>query len=179
MHDATLPSATACIAGAPIRGSWWGHPQGKLIFETLTRLEDSVAWAKLIAGKETLVHRRLWPSLVAVAESRQDWQRRGLTADAQRLLRRVERGGPVRIDTSLGAVATLLERRLLARGTTEHTSSGKHVRSLDAWGAWAKRVGIRKTDWPAVDDALRALSGPVLAWVRREGRSGILPWPLR
>ena len=37
VHDAKLPSATTCIAGAPVPGSWWGHAQGKLIYETLER----------------------------------------------------------------------------------------------------------------------------------------------
>ena len=89
LHDAKFPSATACIAGEAIRGSWWGHPKGKLIFETLSRMEDTVAWAKLILGKETLVHERLWPALAAAAESGADWQRRGLPTDAKQLLQRV------------------------------------------------------------------------------------------
>jgi hypothetical protein len=179
LHDARFPSATACIAGEPIRGSWWGHPKGKLIFETLTGMGDSVAWAKLVLGKETLVHRRLWPALVAIAESRQEWQVRGLGGSSQRLLRRLERGGSVRIDSALRAAAMDLERRLLARGTSEHTSSGKHVRSLETWGAWAKRVGVTKKDRPAAADALRALSEPVLAWVGRDPPPGLLPWPMR
>ena len=127
-HDAKLPSATACIAGAPIRGSWWGHAQGKLIYETLTRIIDTVAWPKLVLGKDTLVHRRLWPALVAAAESRQDWQLRGLKPDARLLLARIRRGRPVRTDEAppakgrkLAVVATELERRLLARSYSEHT----------------------------------------------------------
>src|SRR6185436_11028343 len=84
-HDAKLPSATACIAGAPVPGSWWGHAQGKLIYETLEELGEAVVWAKLVMGKDTLVHRRLWPALVAAAASGQDWQTRGLAVDARRL----------------------------------------------------------------------------------------------
>ena len=103
LHDAKLPSATACIAGAAIRGSWWGHAKGKLIFETLNRMEDDVAWAKVVLGKETLVHRRLWPALVAAAESGQPWQTRDLKADAKTLLRRVRLGKPVQTDAKRAA----------------------------------------------------------------------------
>jgi hypothetical protein len=182
-HDATFPSATACIAGAPIRGSWWGHPKGKLIYETLLRVEPEVAWAKLVLGKETLIHRRLWPALVAAAESGQDWQHRDLPADAQALLERIRLGAPVRADGAEGgrgrrfaAVATELERRLLARGYSEHTASGKHVRFLETWGDWARRVGLGKRGRSAASKAIEALSAPVLGWTGGVERPGTLPW---
>ena len=174
-HDAKFPSATACIAGAPVRGSWWGHPKGKLIYETLSRMEDTVAWAKLVLGKETLVHRRLWPALVAAAESRQDWQLRGLKADAKRLLQRVRAGrpsaprGPAGDGPQAAAVATELERRLLARGASEHTPSGHHARFLETWGAWAGRTASGGASCPTRPRRSQALSAPVLAWAG-EGR---------
>ena len=178
LHDATWPSATACIAGEAIRGSWWGHAKGKLIFETLTRIEDEVAWAKLILGKETLVHRRLWPALVAVAESGEDWQQRGLKPDAVALLRRVRSGGSrVPLDRPLAAAATTLERRLLAHATTEHTASGRHARFLETWAAWAARAGVDTRDLPAAGAARDALTAPVRAWMSEKAPSGILPWP--
>ncbi|HEX2627091.1 MAG TPA: hypothetical protein VHL56_09340 [Candidatus Limnocylindrales bacterium] len=179
LHDAKLPSATACIAGEAIRGSWWGHAKGKRIFETLTRLEDeeAVAWAKLVLGKETLVHRRLWPALVAVAESGEDWQRRGLKADAVALLRRIRSGaGRVPIDRPLAAAATVLERRLLAHATTEHTASGRHARFLEPWATWAARAGVDTRDLPPADAARAALTAPVRAWTGEDAPSGILPW---
>ena len=176
LHDAKLPSATACIAGAAIRGSWWGHAKGKLIFETLNRIEDDVAWAKLVLGKETLVHRRLWPALVAAAESGQPWQTRDLKADAKTLLRRVRLGKPVQTDAK--RAANELERRLLARSYTEHTASGRHVRFLETWSAWARRSGIAVDDLPDAADAIQALSAPVMAWLEGQGRRppGLLPW---
>ena len=30
--DAKLPSLVAIVTGAPVRGSWWGHPLGHTIF---------------------------------------------------------------------------------------------------------------------------------------------------
>jgi hypothetical protein len=179
MHDTTFPSATACVAGAVIRGSWWGHAKGKLIFEVLTRLEDDAAWVKLVLRKETLVHRRLWPALLAAAESGQPWQSVGLKADAERLLRRIDAAGaPVQAPDA--AVATELERRLLARSYTEHTASGRHVRFLETWRAWGRRNGLggKGTKLPDAVDAIATLSAPVMAWAREVGRQppGLLPW---
>lgn len=64
-----VPSVAEAIAGGPIRGSWWGHPRGQAIFEALTALGDApeVKCFKLVGGKVTFVHRRLWPALVALA----------------------------------------------------------------------------------------------------------------
>ena len=57
------------VAGEPIKGSWWGHPRGRAIFNALQALDDSpdVVRLRLINGKVTFVHRRLWPALVRVA----------------------------------------------------------------------------------------------------------------
>jgi len=64
------PNLVEAIAGEPIKGSWWGHPAGKHIFAVLNAVADSeeVLVCRLIDGKITLVHRRLWPALVRLAE---------------------------------------------------------------------------------------------------------------
>jgi hypothetical protein len=64
-----LPNLAEAIAGEPIRGSWWGHPQGRLIFRLCEALADArdVLSFKLVGGKLTFVHRRLWPALVKLA----------------------------------------------------------------------------------------------------------------
>src|SRR6478752_5499415 len=65
-----LPNLAEQIAGEPISGSWWGHSAGREIFAVLTRLLDSsdVIATRLVDGKITLVHRRVWPALVRVAD---------------------------------------------------------------------------------------------------------------
>ena len=75
-HGVVLVSAkgpvrrlTEAIAGGPIKGSWWGHPKSHRIFailEVVTESED-VLVCRLVKGKITLVHRRLWPALVRLA----------------------------------------------------------------------------------------------------------------
>jgi hypothetical protein len=64
-----VPRLTETIAGGPIKGSWWGHPKSHQIWsilEAVTESED-VLVCRLVKGKITLVHRRLWPALVRLA----------------------------------------------------------------------------------------------------------------
>jgi hypothetical protein len=64
-----VPTLAEAIAGEPIRGSWWGHKKGQQIFQALSHVEDSpdVRCFRLVQGKITFVHRRLWPALVRLA----------------------------------------------------------------------------------------------------------------
>ena len=59
------------VAGEPIVGGWWAHPKGKAIFAALSELDDSndVRCFKLIDGKVTFVHRRMWPALVRLGNA--------------------------------------------------------------------------------------------------------------
>jgi hypothetical protein len=63
------PRLVDAIAGEPVKGSWWGHPRGKEIFRVLSAVQasDQVLVCRLLEGKLTLVHRRLWPALVRLA----------------------------------------------------------------------------------------------------------------
>ena len=65
-----VPSVAAAIAGEPIRGSWWAHPLSHEIFELTRgiRDRDDILVCRLVDGKVTFVHRRLWPALVRSAE---------------------------------------------------------------------------------------------------------------
>lgn len=65
-----VPRLTEAIAGEPIKGSWWGHPKGQQVFLILEAVTESqsVLVCRLVKGKITLVHRRLWPALVRLAK---------------------------------------------------------------------------------------------------------------
>jgi len=65
-----VPSLVEAIAGEPIRGSWWAHPKGNNIFLCSRAVRNSadVLVCRLVGGKVTYVHRRLWPALVRLAE---------------------------------------------------------------------------------------------------------------
>lgn len=60
-----VPSLAEAIAGEPVRGSWWAHPKASQIFRCsrAVRASPEVAVCRLISGKVTYVHRRLWPAL--------------------------------------------------------------------------------------------------------------------
>jgi hypothetical protein len=64
-----VPSLAQTISGEAIRGSWWGHPKGHVIFLCSRALRESkdVLVCRLVGGKVTYVHRRLWPALVRLA----------------------------------------------------------------------------------------------------------------
>jgi hypothetical protein len=57
------------VAGERVRGNWWGHRKGHEIF-ALTRAvrrAPDVLVCRLVDGKITYVHRRVWPALVRLA----------------------------------------------------------------------------------------------------------------
>jgi hypothetical protein len=64
-----VPSLAETVAGERIRGSWWVHPKSRAIFAACTRVTESgeVLVCRLVDGKVTLVHRRLWPALARLA----------------------------------------------------------------------------------------------------------------
>lgn len=64
-----VPSLAEAIVGGPIRGSWWGHAKGRIIFQAAQAVCKSpeVLVCKLIDDKVTYVHRRVWPALVKLA----------------------------------------------------------------------------------------------------------------
>ena len=100
--DPTAPSLVSIVVGRPVAGSWWGHPAGMLIYEVGEAVEShpDVLLLKLWRGKQTLVHRRLWPALVRIGKSRANWQTVGLDPTGLALLRQIEIYGSLRSDRS-------------------------------------------------------------------------------
>lgn len=60
------PNLAEQVAGEPIIGSWWGHRKAAQIFHCsrAVRASKEVLVCRLVEGKVTYVHRRLWPALV-------------------------------------------------------------------------------------------------------------------
>ena len=65
-----IPNLAEAIAGAPIRGNWWSHPRARAIFALTraVRAASQVLVCRLVGGKITFVHERLWPALVRCAD---------------------------------------------------------------------------------------------------------------
>ena len=66
---ASVPSLAQVVAGEPPNGSWWAHPKGNEIFllSRAIRSSPDVLVCRLVDGKITYVHRRLWPAVVRLA----------------------------------------------------------------------------------------------------------------
>jgi hypothetical protein len=64
-----VPNLADIGVGSDRRGSWWGQPRGHAFFGLTRRVRASadVLVCRLVAGKVTYVHRRLWPAMVRLA----------------------------------------------------------------------------------------------------------------
>lgn len=142
-QDKRLPSAITLLAGVPLATSWWSHPQGRLFFRVLQALTDhpDVLLTKLLQGKDTFVHRSLWPEFLTLASAAQPWQSAELPDPACRLLQRVlQAGAPL---PASGPAARELQSRLLVHALEVHTESGRHALALQPWSAWATQNGVK------------------------------------
>lgn len=184
--DPRLPSVAGLVAGAPVTGSWWGHPAGGAIFKVSNALADrtDVVLAKLVSGKVTFIHERWWPHLLAIGSAVEGWQTDGLPQPARKLLRFVEQRAEVRTDDPavFRIVAPLLpkdaarelERRLLVAGRQVHTETGAHAKHLESWRHWASRAGVRRRI--EVQAAKGELDALLRELNRRFDGRGRLPW---
>ncbi len=64
-----VPNLADLVAGGPRGGSWWAHPRGREIFAITRSVRDApdVLVTRLVDGRITYVHRRLWAALVRLA----------------------------------------------------------------------------------------------------------------
>ena len=143
-----------------------------------------VICTRLCARKRTLVHRSLWPDVLAMALSGGDWQTKWLPPTEARLLDVVDAEGTVRVDQALAdrADAVLsgcgrtLEARLLVLCTEIADESGRVERHLTSWWSWAAAKGVAPN--PDEDAAREHLEAAARALVPKP----LLPWwdqPLR
>src|SRR5258706_3548079 len=119
------------VVGGPVRGSWWSHPKGQVIFRLGESLHDSadVLTAKLVDGKITLLHRALWPALARFVMDpirRRETMAR-LSPVAKKRLRAVERLGSLQLEKSTLAGSKELELSLLVHSGSVHTEKGSHA----------------------------------------------------
>lgn len=173
LQDARLPDAISALTGAKASGSWWSHPESARLFAVLEQFTDhpDVVVAKLVGGKLTFVHRRLWPALLGAASAREAWQTADLSAQATELLKALERQPSIDVT---GGAAKEIESRLLAHSERVHTERGHHVTRLEPWSIWATRS--RCAPALSVEAAKLALES---ALVTLGGKSELLPWHAR
>jgi hypothetical protein len=179
LSDKALPNVVALVGGPQVKGSWWGHERGHEIFRELGRLEahpDSLT-TRLVSGKVTYLHRRLWPDFLSVATASKGWQTKGLSSEGRRLLAMVKEEGQVRMDAYEGGkeAAKEVERRLLVYTEELHTERGLHTKVLSTWSKCPKIRDLRSSP-RSPSTAKVALERLVDALNERYGAAGKLPW---
>jgi len=182
--DELLPSVVKLVAGEALRGSWFEHPRGRDVFETVRALNahpDSMQ-TRLVSGQVTYVHRNFWPYLASVGTAREAWQREGLDAQALGLLERVNAAGEYSFEDqeearALAPVVRALEERMALVGELREEGS-RPVKWLRSWDHWVEDVGnggglgARPTP-----ERARKLLGVVLDELNGEfGAAGRFPW---
>jgi hypothetical protein len=169
-QDKTLPSVVGLIVGESLSTSWWSHSKADVVFSVLSELveHEEVLFTKLVARKDTLVDRSLWPSVAAVGRANDEWQQRGLTGPAKALLARLARESEVQ---AAGPPAKELQLRLLATAREVHTASGRHEMVLESWDRWCKRTKTR-----ALASSIKAQQRLEEALAKLGGSRKQLPW---
>lgn len=159
-QDTAFPSAAGLITGGPLRGSWWAHPQSHQIFDVLGQLSShpDVLITKLLSGKVTFVHRKLWPAIYAIGTAREDWQMKKLSSTAKSLLKKLDKDKELQTDIlaavggfeskALSKAVNELEGYLLIYSRQFHTERGKHARRLETWSHWAQRSDFINDNLP-------------------------------
>ncbi len=176
-QDKRLTNVVTLLTGESVSKSWWSHPRGRLIFAVMEDLSEhpDVLFTKLLNGKVTLLHRRLWPAFLAAALANEPWQTRGLSSHGQQLLASLNTSkGPIK---SSGPAVKELEVRLLAHASQVHTESGRHELMVEPWPVWSQRAGVKRLRSLALakeqlEQAAQAIGAPrsALPWVSGEKR---------
>jgi hypothetical protein len=184
--DRAFPSITGIMVRDPIKGSWWSHPMANEIYLMSQRLahHPDTIFLKLLSGKTTYVHRRLWPELISIATAQEPWQLDALPASAKSVLKKIEDRGSLRMDElrgartakEKGADARTLELRLLVFGDEVHTASGAHVKRIETWEHWAWRSGVHIRVLPTPESAKEEFSRIVENLNHEFGGEATLPW---
>jgi hypothetical protein len=180
-----IPNVRGLISMGSSKGSWWADPAAHEIFAVNGLLEDhpDVTVTRLISGKVTFVHRKLWDKLFAVGNAREQWQLKTLSTPAQSLLQEVDKVGTLltnKMKRSFGSkpgdIARELELRLLIHAEQFHTESGAHAKLLETWESWAKRVAFKPRKL-SPSRARHAFEKQLDKINKQYSGRGRLPWP--
>jgi len=161
MTASAKPSLVEAIVGGPVKGAWWGHAKGRLIFRLAESLHDSrnVMALKLVEGKVTFLHRTLWPALARVVTD-PEWRRSGaraLAPDVGRLFRTVETRGSLRLNEDSMPGRKELEQSLLVHSGSVHTEKGSHATVLTSWKEKFDSATLARARRLSLDESRRLL----------------------
>jgi hypothetical protein len=181
--QAELPSVGDLLAGRPIttQGYSYDHVPAWIHARTLTARDD-VAEIKLLRGRRTLVLRRLWPAVQALAVRARAALIAGgerteshAASDRRRLLERIEArpglsGDDLKRDLGLDARAfqraknDLCARLALWPEDQDESADLGHTHD-QLWSPWARGKiarGTRSSALPSPDSAMSILLAPLI-----------------
>lgn len=178
--DNRQPSLVTILTGEKLKGSWFGHPLGKVIYNTSNNLSayKNLLVMKLIDGKYTYIAPELRDAAYSLGTYIDDWQEKKLTSSARKLLSALEKKGSLPVDAKNKSDAALLEKLLLANGEQEHTDSGKHVKILLSWKQTARKLGHKVKKVP-IEEARRAWENHIWSFNKKHRAAFRLPWQKR
>ena len=145
--DEKVSSLVEELTGEKVKGSWWGHSQAHLIYNTYQRLvrDHKILTMKLVKGKVTFIHQELLVSVLS-AVLNQKWRqsaRYQLSSLSEAILKLVEEKGTLLCTSphlpfnesrkELRKARIELERRALIVSGDKHTDSGAHAPYLESW----------------------------------------------
>lgn len=185
LSDPHLPSLVSLVVGQPVRGSWWGHAMGQVIYKLASQLGDdpNVIATKLISGKVTFVHKKLWSQVVRVGCAIEKWQTNGLSESGAALLEIVREHGNASTN-SLAKTAAMpkpgkacdeLEKRLLVYAEEIHTESGAHAKLIQTWNYWCNSRRFQPVQLD-LQDAKQELTQLIDTLNSKFNGAGTLPW---
>lgn len=177
--DNRQPSLVTLFTGEPVQGSWFGHPMGKIIYNTSNNLgRENLLSMKIIDRKYTFISADYRDFAYALTKPDSEWQKKKLTPQAAKLLKEVEKKRVVPVTPKNKKQVELLEKLLLASGESQHTPSGKHIKVLLSWEEAARRLGHKIRKVPR-EEAERAWELRVNEFNRAHRTSFRLPWQKR
>jgi hypothetical protein len=183
--DPLLPNVAAIVAGETITGSWWGHRKGHEIFTVLKHLNShpDALVTRLVSGKVTYLHRRLWPDFLSIAMAHDDWQTTNLSRAGRQLQSLVQKRGELRMDKIAARrnfpvytrAAKEIEGRLLVYSDELHTETGAHAKVLMTWSKCPKLLAFRRQR-RSTEEARRTFDAVVSGLNRACNGKATLPW---
>jgi hypothetical protein len=140
------------VAVEPVKGSWWAHPLAHTIFFAPRDLADhaDVLLLKLAAGKDTFVHRCLWPEIAAIALANEPWQ---MTRCRHRRSSFSIASTPLKPSNAKARTHVCSKPAFLCMASR----CTLHRKRVETWRHWAARVRQPLDDRPPAGEARRTL----------------------
>ena len=176
------PSVGDLLAGRPITTQGYSHDHVPAwLHAHALASQDAIAEVKLVRGRRTLVHRRLWPAVEALARAARAAVLSGPADDRRRLLERVEArpgasGDDLKRDLGLDARAFQRAKNDLCAWLTlwgEDQPDGEsdlghtHDQRWSPWSRGKVARGVAPGDLPSVAAATSTLLAALVLPAKR------------